>query len=191
VFADLLRRHEPRRVWSAVGITALAVAVLAALIVVPLVRAATGTHGETVTVVGGETVRQASDELARRLRQQGYAPVIIAVDSCADVPAGLEGTVVVVVEADTWYDTAVSTCASLSGDDDRTVASPLVSDGSSEPMFGADRMPCVWFDTPGAGEDRPGLGQCESDGFVTIIDDGLLTPAGRERFARRVVESLR
>ncbi len=52
------------------------------------------------------------------------------------------------------------------------------------------RIGCQWWDTPGAGEDRPGLGQCQPDGQVTVWADGTLTPAGSERFARALVGAL-
>ncbi len=52
------------------------------------------------------------------------------------------------------------------------------------------RIGCQWWDTPGAGEDRPGLGKCQPDGQVAVWADGTLTPAGSERFARALVGAL-
>jgi hypothetical protein len=52
------------------------------------------------------------------------------------------------------------------------------------------RIGCQWWDTPGAGEDRPGLGTCQPDGQVTVWAGGSLTPAGSERFARALVGAL-
>jgi hypothetical protein len=52
------------------------------------------------------------------------------------------------------------------------------------------RIGCQWWDTPGAGEDRPGLGKCQPDGQVTVWTGDSLTPAGSERFARALVGAL-
>ena len=70
---------------------------------------------------------------------------------------------------------------------------PSADDGvrPAAPLFnGGEQEDCLWWDTPGAGEDRPGLGQCDSVGKVTVVAGERLTAAGRERFARLVVEAL-
>ena len=184
-----------RRAWVA---PALGVAVVLAL--VWLVWGAPTTRGDSVDVVviGDGAVSEASDELVRRFRQEGMVPLVLEIDSadCAEAADHLDDAPTVVLSLAEWTE------CDGAWNVDRRVLQPVRTEGAmglsgghwrpAAPLFtGADREPCQWWDTPGAGEDRPGLGQCESDGMVTVLSDGRLTPAGRERFARLVVESVK
>jgi len=178
--------------WPAVGV----VVVLAAAWLVWGVPA-TGGDSVDVVVIGDGAVTQARDELLRRLRQEGMLPEVLEIDStdCADVAAHLHDAPKVVLSFADW-----SRCDSDWGAP--RVEQPVRPGGGMRPMgsnvrpaaplfTGSDYEPCRWWDTPGAGEDRPGLGQCTTDGTVRVLDRGQLTPAGRERFARLVVESVK
>ena len=150
-----------------------------------------------VVVIGDRAVDQARDELLRRLRQEGMVADVVIMDAadCAGAESRIKDGVTVVLSFSDWSACPSSLRVSL------LVQQPMgpepagagADDGvrAAAPMFHrGDRVDCQWWDTPGAGESRPGLGQCESDGQVTVIADGVLTPAGRERFARLVVEAL-
>ena len=126
-------------------------------------------------------------------------PSVVEIEpaDCGDLGAvlGDTGDAMVVLSLDEW-----SACGELANIDllVQQPGAPLPSGlhaslgvRASAPLFGADAQPCQWWDTPGAGEDRPGLGQCGTDGRVVVVDDGGLTPAGRERFARLVVEAVK
>lgn len=170
-----------------------------------------------VVVVGNGAVTQSSDELARRLRQEGMLPLVVSIEAadCAEFATLVDDAAResdadltdarVVLSLDDW-----TACAGAVNDDsvDLLVQQPggPLPDGLSAdrgvrwaaPLFGAPvnpdapgDQPCQWWDTPGAGEDRPGLGKCEADGLVHVLDDDGLTPAGRERFARMVVEAIK
>jgi hypothetical protein len=80
--------------------------------------------------------------------------------------------------------TAIAAFAAANGDD-YVDPTHLLGTSSEETRIG-----CQWWDTPGAGEDRPGLGKCQPDGQVTVWTGGTLTPAGSERFARALVGAL-
>lgn len=180
-------------VWPVAG--ALLVGVLAWV-----VWGAPATRGDSVDVVviGDGAVTEARDELLRRFRQEGMVPSVVEIDSadCADAAAHLHDAPTVVLSFADWaecdWQWAVDKRVEQpggQGDDARPIGAHV---RMAAPLFdGAERVTCEWWDTPGAGEDRPGLGQCEPDGKVTVLDDGQLTPAGRERFARLVVESVK
>jgi hypothetical protein len=153
-------------------------------------------HDVDVVVIGDAAVRQSSDELLRRLRQEGMVPevVVLSAAECADA-TGSYGDARVVLSFSSWVDCPSSLRAALlvqqPGGAPPTGAS--ASDGvrPAAPLFnGGDQEDCLWWDTPGAGEDRPGLGQCDALGKVTVLAEGRLTAAGRERFARLIVEAL-
>jgi hypothetical protein len=152
-----------------------------------------------VVVVGDGAVQEANDELARRLRQEGMVPSIVIIDAgeCGAVDGLINrGTdALVVLSLDDW-----SSCTDVTGIDllvqQPDGPLPVGIDSTlgireAAPLFGSDAQPCQWWDTPGAGEDRPGLGQCEADGRVVVVENDGLTPAGRERFARLVAEALK
>lgn len=157
------------------------------------------TRGDSVDVVviGDGAVSDSRDELLRRFRQEGFIPEVVELDSadCAAVAAHLDDAPQVVLSFADW------THCDAGWDVAERVEQPVRPEGSTAPIggrvrpaaplfTGADSEPCQWWDTPGAGEDRPGLGQCDATGMVRVLDAGELTPAGRERFARLVVESL-
>ena len=154
--------------------------------------------GVDVMVVGDGAVREAKDEIERRFRQEGLVPyvVVVAPAACAAaVDAAPSGARIVT----SFAERGACSGARRGG----LVVEQPVGDGpvrpagdwkvrSAAPLFtGPESMPCKWWDTPGAGEARPGLGQCGPDGFVRVLDHATLTPAGRERFARLVVEAVR
>jgi hypothetical protein len=149
-----------------------------------------------VLVVGDGAVGQATDEIARRFRQEGnVVEVLVAEDGCTGLPADIGGAERIVVSFAQWdgcgpWPGAVSLLVQQpGGGDPRAVADGRRARLATDLFTGADRVPCEWWDTPGDGEQRPGLGRCEVDGMVTVIEDEVLTDAGRERFARLVVES--
>lgn len=152
-----------------------------------------------VVVIGDRLVGDARPEIERRLRQAGLVPEVVVVaagDSCGQQvdSAARRDAVVVLSFAD---DSGWRSCGQAVAD--AAVQQPGGSDGSSTasswrpaaPLFtGDDREACAWWDTPGAGEWKEGLGDCESDGRVTVLEDGTLTLAGRERFARLIVAAI-
>ena len=158
------------------------------------------THGERVDalIVGDGAVRQAKDELERRFRQEGLVPYVVVVSAAgcrAAIDAAPPHAAVVISFVEP------GACAS-GGGEGIVVQQPggnqvVAPEGdwtirAAAPLFnGSDVVPCQWWDTPGAGEARPGLGRCGPDGMVRVLDAGSLTPAGRERFARLVVEAVR
>lgn len=191
-------------------VVAGAVALLAVVVVIwwwwPLTR---DHEAIDVVVAGNGAVVQARDELERRLRQEGMVPQVVLIDAidCSRLAAAIDdtggrGDALVVLSLDDW-----SACAGLP-EIDLLVQQP---DGPlpvglsaslgvrpAAPLFGSPvvsgtpgMQACVWWDTPGAGEDRPGLGKCGPDGEVQVLDDDGLTPAGSERFARLVVEAVK
>jgi hypothetical protein len=190
----MLRSEVRRR--AVVGAAALAVLVALMWLIWP----ATGDDSTDVVVIGDKAVESSTDELLRRLRQEGFVPEVVVVrpEQCADVE-GLAGDVpIVVVSFSAW-----TACGSLPADVDLVVEQPRGEIAPSEfgssatvrpaalLFTGADRDSCRWWDTPGAGEDRPGLGRCDTDGTVQIFESEALTPAGRERFARLVAEAVK
>ncbi len=153
-----------------------------------------------VVIIGDGSVSTANDELQRRLRQEGFVPrvVIAEASQCAEIGALADGVDDIVVSFTDW-----SACGSLPStvrllvEQPRGAAvPPALADGqtvrpASLLFTGADQDNCRWWDTPGAGEARPGLGQCQVDGTVAVFASDELTPAGRERFARLVAEAVK
>lgn len=153
-----------------------------------------------VVIVGDGSVNAANDELQRRLRQEGFVPRIVIAEpsQCGEIASLAGGVDVIVVSFDDW-----SACDSLPSsvrllvEQPRGAAVPagLADDHTVHPasllFTGADQDNCRWWDTPGAGEARPGLGQCQPDGTVAVFAGDELTPAGRERFARLVAEAVK
>jgi hypothetical protein len=156
--------------------------------------------GVDVVIIGDGSVNSANDELQRRFRQEGFVPRVVAAEpaQCGDVESLADGVDHVVVSFSDW-----SSCRTLPSsvrllvEQPRGAAVPAaLADGqtvrpASLLFTGADRDNCRWWDTPGPGEARPGLGQCQPDGTVAVFADDELTPAGRERFARLVVEAVK
>lgn len=150
-------------------------------------------------VVGDGSVAASADVLARRFRQEGHVVevVVVAPDGCTDLAERAAGVERVIVSFATWDgcgpwpDNVALLVQQPSGGDPRPVSGGVDVRLASDLFDGSERPPCAWWDTPGAGEDRPGLGRCEADGRVTVSAGGMLTDAGRERFARLVVASTR
>lgn len=153
-----------------------------------------------VVIIGDRSVESASDELQRRLRQEGFVPRVVFAEpsQCGDVAALADGVDLIVVSFSDW-----SACSSLPSSVRLLVEQPRGDDApdaladehtvrpASLLFTGAERDNCRWWDTPGAGEARPGLGQCLPDGTVAVFAGDELTPAGRERFARLVAEAVK
>ena len=160
------------------------------------------TNGDDVDVVivGDRSVGSAADELLRRLRQEGFVPRVVIADAaqCTDIEQLADGVDAIVVSFSDWTAcTALPSSVRLLVQQPRGAAVPaaLAGDHTVRPaallFTGAERDNCRWWDTPGAGEARAGLGQCASDGTVAVFADDELTPAGRERFARLVAEAIK
>ena len=153
-----------------------------------------------VVIIGDGSVNTANDELQRRLRQEGFVPRIVIADpaQCGDLASLADGVDDVVVSFSDW-----SACGALPSAVRLLVQQPrgavvptALADGqtvrpASLLFTGADQDNCRWWDTPGAGEARPGLGQCQPDGTVAVFAGDELTPAGRERFARLIAEAVK
>lgn len=157
-----------------------------------------GRNEVDVVVVGDVAVEQARPEIERRLRQAGLVPevVIVVGGTCAATLAELS-----VGDAEVVLSFATSSSWTDCGRVESAVGvqQPGGADGSAAvgawraaaPLFtGEDREACAWWDTPGPGEWKDGLGECEVDGRVTVTDDDGLTLAGRERFARLIVAAV-
>lgn len=153
-----------------------------------------------VVVIGDGAVSSANDELQRRLRQEGFVPrlVIVEPSQCAEVGALADGVDDIVVSFSDWSACiSLPTAVRLLVEQPRGGAVPsALADGhtvrpASLLFTGAEQDNCRWWDTPGAGEARPGLGQCQPDGTVAVFAGAELTPAGRERFARLVAEAVK
>lgn len=155
-----------------------------------------------VVIIGDGAVVQARPEIERRLRQAGLVPLVVpSADDCAAAAdhaatrAATRDAVLVIsfATAQGW-----ASCADQLAD--AAVQQPAGDSGGAglarrwrpaAPLFhGAEREGCAWWDTPGGGEWKDGLGECESDGTVRVLVDDRLTPAGRERFARLVVAAV-
>lgn len=164
-----------------------------------------------VVILGDGPVLEAADELERRFRQEGMVPLVVELDpdQCPDLASAYASATIghevrgatVVLSLSEWSlcdgDMAVDLLVQHPGGPLPTDVESSRGVRPSAPMFTPPPdvpqpgdMSCYWWDTPGAGEARPGLGQCRADGFVQIVDDEGLTAAGRERFARMVVEAL-
>lgn len=171
---------------------ATGVVVVLAGAVLWMVWGAPTTRGNAIDVViiGDSSVVDSRDELERRFRQEGMVPLVVEVAAadCADAADHFEQAHTVILSFSDW------TACDDGWDVDRRVQQPggeFPVGGETRPaapLFNGDeREVCLWWDTPGAGEARPGLGRCEPDGTVAVMSDGQLTDAGRERFARLVV----
>lgn len=185
--APLARAPRPWVRWAALGLVVVAV-------VGWYVWPATRGDEVDVMVVGDGAVVEARDEIGRRFRQEGMIVRVVEVDPCdegVDLRA-LAGDAVLVLSS------AGDGCTIAGGAGlvvDQPSGGPLRTTGdgwrhrSAAPLFpGGDFARCEWWDTPGAGEARPGLGRCEG-GSVRLLDGGRLTDAGKERFARLMVEA--
>jgi hypothetical protein len=187
--ADGLRRWSP---------PILVTVVVAVLLWWAWPSLAASTTADTV-VIGDGAVAASVDELGRRFRQEGHVVEVLVVDAqdCPDVPGDASGADRVIVSfagwegCGPWPDDVALLVQQPGGGDPRPASGTVDVRLASDLFTGGDRAPCEWWDTPGAGEDRPGLGQCAADGWVTVSIDGVLTDAGRERFARLVVASIR
>lgn len=179
------------RAWLPWAVAAMAATLLVGWYVWPATRG----DDVDVVVVGDGAVVEARDEIERRFRQEGMIVHVVERDPCEpglDLRA-LRGDAELVVSS-----SAGRPCTIVGGGG-LVVEQPLGSsvqgsgDGwrhrSAAPLFpGGDVVRCEWWDTPGAGEARPGLGQCVGGG-VQVLEDGHLTDAGKERFARLMVEA--
>ena len=188
--APLARAHRPWLPW-------VAAALAAALLVGWYLWPATRGDDVDVVVVGNGAVVEARDEIERRFRQEGMIVEVVERDLCEpglDLRA-LAGDAELVVSY------RGDRSCTYEGGGGLIVEQPLGSsvDGSGDgwrrraaaPLFpGGDFARCEWWDTPGAGEARPGLGQCVGGG-VRVLEDGHLTDAGKERFARLMVEAVK
>jgi hypothetical protein len=152
-----------------------------------------------VVVIGDGAVGVARDELARRFRQEGLVPLVV-VTTAADCERAVTAAPPDVDLVISFSEPDACANAGRSGlvVQQPGTAAPVRPHGewtvrSASPLFvGAlQSVPCSWWDIPGAGEARPGLGRCTPDGTVRVLDGGTLTEAGRERFARLVVEAVR
>lgn len=195
------RQRPARRIGrSGALVLAFAAGLVIALVVV---SSASGSTRPRLLVVGDGAVDSARTEIARRFRQEGEPVDVRVVGSteCADLTTFSAGYQRVVVSFGDW-----SGCGPWPAHVVMLVEQPgamPVGAGVARgvtvrpvsTLFDGDpRVPCAWWDTPGAGEQVPGLGACEPDGKVTVLDGAAdpatLTPAGDERFARMIVESV-
>ena len=183
----------------AAAVLGLLVILVVALVVV---SSASGSARPRVLVIGNGSVAGAETEIARRFRQEGEPADVRVVPptECADLTSRVAGYERVIVSFDDWGgcgpwpSQVIMLVEQPGGATVGTDAARGVTVRPVNPLFGAEpRVACRWWDTPGAGEQVPGLGQCESDGKVTVLDGGpdfaTLTPAGDERFARMIVET--
>ena len=171
--------------------TRVACAVIVLLATVWFVAPARRGMSIDVEVYGDGSVAEARDEIGRRFRQEGLVVEVHVVPTCDQVPTTIQRLAVLSFRQWDDCDTVTLERAALLVVQPGGVRPPVGRVRDSEALFGADRVPCLWWDTPGAGEERPGLGRCEFDGLVTVIERGHLTPAGAERFARLLVEAIR
>lgn len=175
--------------------------ILAVALVV--VSGASGSSRPRELVIGNGAVAGAQTEIVRRFRQEGVSAdvLVVAPTECSDLTSRVTGYDRVVVSFDAWtgcgpWPSQVVLLVEQPGG--ATVGAEVARGVTVRPaslLFdGEPRVPCTWWDTPGAGEQVPGLGRCEPDGEVTVLDGGpdfaTLTPAGNERFARMIVESV-